>query len=722
MDFAMWHNVKSKVGVLLGLTLLAGSIGQAAPTKAAEQLCFDQPGVVECIAPEFRDYWEKNGGLPVFGYPQTAAYEEATPEGKFLVQYFERQRLEYHPETPAPFTILLGRINDEVLLRENRVWRDFPAAPQANGCQLFSETGHSVCGEFLKYWNSQGLDLGENGITYGESLALWGLPLSDPQEEINIDGDKVVTQHFERARMEWHTKDGKNQILLTRLGVTLVPMQLKMLAINDFHGQISTGRKVSNKDVGGAAYLSSYIKQARAKARYSLTVQAGDMVGASPPSSALLQDQPTMEFLNTLGVNVGTIGNHEFDEGTDELMRLIDGGCHPTAGCWDGANYPYIAANVIDKRTNKTILPAYHIVNVDGARIGFIGVVLKNTPEIVIPSGVANLEFIDEVTAINQAVTDLNGQGVHAIVVLAHEGGTQNATSGVITGPIAGIANNVNDDVDVIVSAHTHTSISGEVDGKLITQALSYSTAFADIDLTIDRAKRDIVGKKATIVTTFHEGMTPDAEVAAMVKKYEDQVAPQVNRVVGSASIAINNTPNDAGESALGNLIADAQRNTMNTQFAFMNPGGIRAPLDAGEITWGELYAIQPFSNDLVKMTVTGNDIYTLLNQQWQTQSDGTVRARILQISGLSYTWTDANPIGQKVLEVRGNDGKVLDKAASYTITVNSFLADGGDGFVVLKQGINREVGPTDLDGLVRYIEKLAQPVNANVENRIIKQ
>jgi len=377
---------------------------------------------------------------------------------------------------------------------------------------------------------------------------------------------------------------------------------------------------------------------------------------------------------------------------------------------------------VIDKRTNKTILPAYHVMNIDGARIGFIGVVLENTPEIVIPSGVTNLEFIDEVTAINQAVTELNGQGVHAIIVLAHEGGTQNATTGAITGPIAEIANGINDDVDVIVSAHTHTSISGEVDGKLITQALSYSTAFADIDLTIDRAKRDIVAKKATIVTTFHEDMTPDADVAAMVKKYEDQVAPQVNRKVGTAASAITNTANAAGESALGNLIADAQRNTMSTQFAFMNPGGIRAPLDAGEITWGELYSIQPFSNDLVKMTVTGADIYTLLNQQWQNQSDGTVRARILQISGLSYTWTDANPVGQKVVEVLDGNGKALDKAASYTITVNSFLADGGDGFVVLKQGTNREVGPTDLDGFVRYIEKLAQPISANIENRIVKQ
>lgn len=710
--------------LLMLIALVTTMVGTAQPAQAAEPLCFSQPGVYECIAPEFRAFWEQNGGLPIFGYPQTPARQEQTPEGTFLVQYFERQRLEFHPEKAAPYTILLGRVNDEVLAREGRNWRDFPAGSQAGNCQRFAETGRSVCGAFLRQWQSQGLDLGQRGVSFSESMALWGLPLSEPMVEMNVDGDEVLTQHFERARMEMHTSTGKggDQILLTRLGVMLVPMDMKLLAVNDFHGQISTGRKVSNRDVGGAAILASYIKQSRAKVRQSLTVFAGDMIGASGPSSALLQDQPTIDFMNRIGFDVGVVGNHEFDEGPEELMRLINGGCHPVAGCWDGANFPYLAANVVDKRTNKPILPAYDIINVAGARIGFIGVVLKGTPSVVSPSSVANLTFLDEATSINAAVDELHKEGVRAIVVLIHQGGFQNTSTGAVTGEIVKITEAMNDDVDVVVSGHTHSMLNTTIDGKLVTQSFSYSTAFTDIDLTIDRAKRDIVSKKATIITTFAEGMTPDPEIAALVKKYEDQVAPQVSRKVGTAASNITAEQNPAGESALGNLIADAQRARMNSQFAFMNPGGIRAPIEAGEVTWGELYAVQPFANSLVKMTLTGDQIYTLLNQQWQPQSDGTVRTRFLQISGLSYTWTDANPIGQKVVEVRGPDGQPLNRSAAYTLTVNSFLADGGDSFAVLKQGTARETGPNDLEGLVEYIEKLPQPFNSSIQNRIVKQ
>ncbi|MBA3470656.1 MAG: 5'-nucleotidase C-terminal domain-containing protein [Herpetosiphonaceae bacterium] len=703
--------------------LLMTMVGRVQPAQAAEELCFNQPGVFDCVAPEFREFWQSNGGLPVFGYPQTPARQEQTPEGSFLVQYFERQRLEYHPEKAAPFMILLGRINDEVLGREGRNWRAFPLATPAGDCVRFDETGQSACGEFLRYWRSQGLDMGDGGVSFRESLALWGLPLSAPMTEINVDGDEVLTQHFERARIELHASGkGGGEILLTRLGVMLVPLDMKLLTVNDFHGQISTGRKVSNKDVGGAAILAAYFKQERAKTRYSLTVHAGDAIGASGPSSALLQDQPTLDFMNRIGFDVGTIGNHEFDDGFEELMRVLNGGCHPVAGCWDGVDFPMLAANVIDKRTNKTILPAYTIINVAGARIGFIGVVLKGTAEIVIPSAVTNLEFRDEAASINAAVAELNKQGVHAIVALVHEGGTQNTQTGVVTGPIVGITEAMDDDVDVVVSGHTHTSINAMIDGKLVTQALSYSTAFGNIDLTIDRAKRDIVSKKATIVTTFHEGMTPDPEIAAMVKAYEDQVAPKVNRKVGVAATTITAEQNAAGESALGNLIADAQRAQMGSQFAFMNPGGIRAPIDAGDVTWGELYSVQPFSNDVVKLSLSGEQVYTLLNQQWQPQSDGSVRTRFLQISGLAYTWSDANPVGQKVVEVRGADGQPISRAATYTVTVNSFLAAGGDAFTILIQGTDRVVGPTDLDALINYVEKLPQPFSASIENRIVKQ
>lgn len=695
----------------------------AVPQAAPSELCFNQPGVIACIAPEFRDYWQNNGGLAVFGYPISGASQEQIGSGTFLVQYFERQRLELHPENAPPYNILLGRVNDEALQREGRDWFTFPKGQQAGAnCIAFAETQHTVCDDFLRYWRSRGANLGDPGVSFRESLALWGLPLSEPAEEQNIDGATVMTQHFERARLELQTINGRRQVLLTRIGAELVPLHMKILAINDLHGQLSTGRTVAGKNVGGAAYLAAYIEQRRAQVPYSLTVHAGDAVGASPPVSALFQDQPTMEFMNMLHFDVGTVGNHEFDEGLGELYRLVNGGCHPTAGCWGGENFPYITSNVINTSTGKTIFPPYKIINVAGARIGFVGAVLKDTPTIVIPSAVAGLEFRDEADSINAAVADLHQQGVHAIVVLIHQGGVQNQQSGQLTGPIVDIVNRLDPDVDIVVSGHTHQFTNAVINGKLVTQAFSYSTAFADIDVTYDRAKRDIVDKKADIVTTFNEGITPDPAVAAMVKKYEDKVAPLVNRVVGTATTAITADQNAAGESALGNLIADAQRAKMGTQFAFMNPGGIRAPIAQGEVTWGELYAVQPFANGLVKMSLTGDQIYKVLNQQWQPQQGGSIQTRFLQISGLSYTWNDSRAVGDKVVEVRGPGGQPIDRAASYTVVVNSFLATGGDGFTVLAQGTDRVPGPVDLDALVDYIQSLPQPFSAAIEGRIVKQ
>lgn len=714
------RSLQQFLAVFMGVAIALSVVGT--PKAAAGELCFNQPGVTACVAPEFREYWEQNGGLAVFGYPLEAAKQEQTPEGTFLVQYYERQRFELHPDQAAPYNVLLGRVNAEVLTREGRNWQDFPKGQQQGNCVAF-ETGYSVCDDFLRYWRSQGLNFGDRGVSYRESLALWGLPLSQPAAEQNIDGDTVLTQHFERARMEVHVTNGRRMVLLTRLGAALVPLNMKIFAINDFHGQISTGQRASNRPVGGAAYLAAYIKQRRQQVPYSLTVHAGDWVGASPPVSALLQDQPAMEFANALGIDVGTLGNHEFDEGVAELKRLVNGGTHPTAGAWGGAKFPYISANVFETSTGKTLFPPYLIKNVAGARIGFVGAVLKGTPEIVIASGVAGVEFRDEAESINAAVADLKKQGVKAIVVLLHEGGTQNAQTGALSGAVATIADKLDSEVDVIASAHTHTTINTERNGKLITQANSYSTAFADISLTIDRAKRDIVAKKAEVVTTFNDapGITPDPEIAALVKKYEDQVAPLVNRVVGNTATLLESARDAATDTGLGNLIADAQRTAMGTQMAFMNPGGIRAPIQAGEITYGELFSVQPFGNSLVKMELTGEQIYTLLNQQWQPQADGSVTVRILQISGLSYTYVNANPVGQKVAEVRFNNAPI-DRAATYTVTVNSFLADGGDGFRVLREGRNRVGGPLDLDALVQYIQSLPQPFTIGSEGRIVRQ
>lgn len=251
----------------------------------------------------------------------------------------------------------------------------------------------------------------------------------------------------------------------------------------------------------------------------------------------------------------------------------------------------------------------------------------------------------------------------------------------------------------------------------LVTQAFASGSAYADIDIEISRASRDVVAKSAAIITTWADegpGLAADAEAAALTKAAEDKVAPLVNQVIGKAATNITRSENGAGESAVGNLIADAQRAAMGTDFAFMNAGGIRADMAAGEVTWGALFTIQPFGNSLVKVDLTGQKIYDLFEQQWA----GQPYARTLKTSGLSYTWDAAAPVGSRIIAVHRN-GVPLDRAATYTVTVNSFIADGGDNFTVLRNGTNRVVGPVDLDALITHIQSLPQPFTATVEGRI---
>ncbi len=486
-------------------------------------------------------------------------------------------------------------------------------------------------------------------------------------------------------------------------------IDVQLLGINDLHGQLDVTRKVGGKEVGRADYLAAYLKQRESENNNTLLVHAGDIVGASSPVSALQQDEPTIELLNKMGFDVGTVGNHEFDEGVAEMMRLIDGGTHPKTGDFSGADFPYVAANVVDKESGEPILPPYVVKKVNGMPIGFIGVALSDTPSVVIPSAVAGVEFTDETEAINKAAAELKEQGVEAIVVLAHNPGNSQSDGSNASGEIVDIAKNVDDEVDVMFGGHNHSYLNTEVDGKLLVQSYAYGTAFSDVDLQIDPRTKDIVTKKAEIVTTFHDGIEPDAEVKEMLGKYEAEVAPIINQVIGTAKTTLTAGQNTAGESALGNFIADAQRDAMKTDFAFMNPGGIRADIEQGEVTWGELYNVQPFNNDLVKMTLTGQQVIDLLNQQWQNG-----QTRMLQISGLTYTWSN-----NKVVSVKLPDGTAIDPAAEYTVAANSFLAGGGDDFTIFNQGKNKEVGPVDLDALVNYVKEQSQPFTAEIEGRI---
>ncbi len=510
---------------------------------------------------------------------------------------------------------------------------------------------------------------------------------------------------------------------------------VKILAINDFHGQLPAGKKVSGKDVGSAGVLVAYLRAAEQGVDdRTIVVHAGDHVGASPPASALLQDEPAVSLMNLLANEhcvagqedprcnvVATVGNHEFDEGLAELRRLLDGGTYASGPFledpWGGARYPTVCANVVDAVTNLPVFPPYEVTVVDGVSVGFVGAVLAGTPGIVTPAGVAGLRFLDEADAINAAVAELARRQVHAIVVLLHQGGSQSAAG--ITGDIVQIVSRLDPEVDVVVSGHSHTFLNGLLPNAagapvLVTQAYSAGTAYADIDLVVDRRTGDVASKEARIATTWADGVAPDPEAAALQAAAEAKVAPLVNRHVGYASRDLLRTENTAGESTLGNLIADTQRAAMETDFAFMNPGGIRDDIRAGEVTWGALFNVQPFANDLVRVQLTGDQIRRLLEQQWV----GQTYPKLLKTSGLEYTWDAAQPVGRRGVAI-SRGGVPLDPAATYSVTVNSFLRTGGDAFTVLAEGTGAVVGPVDLEALVAWVAKLPQPFDAPALGRV---
>jgi len=494
------------------------------------------------------------------------------------------------------------------------------------------------------------------------------------------------------------------------------PFELQLLGINDFHGQLDTYN--SSINAGGVEYLAAYLKQREAKNPNTLLVHAGDVVGASSPVSSLLQDEPTIRILNELGFDVGTVGNHEFDEGIEEMMRLINGGSHPKTvqkyGEFEGANFPYIAANVIDAKTKETILEPYHIEEVNGVPIGFIGVALSDTPDIVVPSATEGIEFTDETEAINKYTAELKAQGVETIIVLAHNPSYSKADGSDASEELVDIANHVDDEVDVLFGGHNHSYTNTTVDGKVVVQSYASGTAFSDVDVLIDPVTKDVISAKSEVVTTYRDQITPDEEIRGILESYLDDVSDQLNEVIGSTPTAITRIANAAGESAMGNLIADSMRFQTGTDFAFMNPGGVRADIDAGEITWKEAFTVQPFGNDLVKMTVTGADIKALLEQQWGS------KVRIMPVSGLKVSYDDSRAAGDRIVSIVKDDGTPVEMDQNYTITVNNYMADGGDGYTVLAGITNRTVDVVDLDALVNYIKSEGE-INSKIEGRITK-
>ncbi len=530
----------------------------------------------------------------------------------------------------------------------------------------------------------------------------------------------------------------------------LPPVEVQVLAFNDFHGNLeapagSSGTVVTERPMtgppvtvpaGGAAFFADHIAALRATNPNTIVVSAGDLIGASPLLSALFHDEPTIEAMNLIGLDIAAVGNHEFDEGGPELLRMQYGGCHPQDGCADGTGFPgasfeYLAANVVvDAGTGKTLFPRYAIREFEGVPVAFIGMTLEATPTIVTPLGVGGLEFQDEVATVNALIPELEVQGVHAIVVLVHEGGFQTGLYDQCvdaSGAIVDIATQLSPAVDLIISGHTHAAYNCEIAGKRVTSALSFGRLITKIDLELDRSTREIISLAAENLIVTREGQGASA-ITSLLSHYLAIAAPLRDRVVGSTTgilgaprPAPGGTMTPAGESTLGDVIADSQLYATSSpslggaRIAFMNPGGVRADIDAGEVSFGEIFTVQPFGNSLVVMTLTGAQLHTLLEQQFTATT-----TRVLQPSaGFTYAWSTAAPIGAKVDPARMKlDGVVIDPTTSYRVTVNSFLATGGDGFRVLVDGQSRVGGLVDLQALEEYFHAQS-PVAPPAQDRI---
>lgn len=509
---------------------------------------------------------------------------------------------------------------------------------------------------------------------------------------------------------------------------------LRILAINDFHGNIATSSDAFG-GVGRADYLAANVAAARADVEHSVFVSAGDLIGASPLVSALFHDEPTVEAMNAMGLDVNGVGNHEFDAGLAELRRLQRGGPHPVDPDADGqpfagAAFDFLAANVIDDATGETIFPPYVVRRFAGVDVAFIGLTLQDTPSIVAADAIQGLSFRAEAQTVNALVPALRGQGIEAIVVLLHlggasAGGPSDCGSG-LTGPLAEVVADLHEAVDVVIAGHSNDEFVCRVGGTWVTMADSRGRLFTIIDAVLDPATGDLAVRAAENVPNAQAGVTPDPVVAALIDRYVALSATRANAVIGAVAAGLSREPNAAGESPLGGVIADAHLASTQAEgavVAFTNSGGIRTGLPGGAdggVTYGEAFAAQPFGNSLVTMTLTGAQIETLLESQFRGEAGED--SDVLQVSrGFSYAWNASRPIGDRVDPATiAIHGVSLDPAAPYRVTANSFLADGGDGFTVFTEGTERIGGALDIDALVAYFG-VVSPVGPGPQARITR-
>ena len=573
-------------------------------------------------------------------------------------------------------------------------------------------------------------------------------------------------------------RDAYQRLTSERVSADLVRVDL--LAINDFHGalepvdpKLSSSGRINNTPAGGAAFLARHLDRLRDRAEQNeaatITVAAGDLIGASPLLSAAFHDEPTIKAMNRIGLQVASVGNHEFDEGYRELLRMQRGGCLddgdgrnnqdscPGGTGFRGAEFQYLGANVrwAEQQGHRrpTVFPATKVIKVQGIKVGFIGMTLQDTPSIVTQSGVAGLKFTDEVRTANRIVPVLKERGVEAIVVLLHQGvvptdsASYDACTG-ITGPALEIGKNLHSEIDAVITGHTHQPYNCVIHGpdgrrRLMTSAASFGRLITDVHLLLNPRTGDVARRAAyaqnKIVTNNLDGLdsdtAPDANtrpvraLVSLIEKFKELVEPIANQVVGhiapeGETNSLTKSADDSGESPLGNLIADAQKNDPSVVppsgkkpvIAFMNPGGIRADLvenTNGDVTYEAAFTVQPFNNFDVSMDLTGQQILDLLDQQW-AGGNAAPNNKILQVSGIEYTWDESAEPGDKVVDgsvVVDHDGdpstiKVpLVPADSYRVVANSFLSDGGDNFSVFTGGQDKYVGGLDIDALTRYLE-----------------
>jgi 5'-nucleotidase len=495
---------------------------------------------------------------------------------------------------------------------------------------------------------------------------------------------------------------------------------LTILALNDFHGSLEAPRD----DYGGAAYLATHLRRERAAAEHSVTVSAGDLIGATPLISSLFHDEPTIEAANALGLDFHAVGNHEFDEGWRELLRMQHGGPRPgdTAPglrSFGGARFRFLAANVV-LEGGDTLFPPYAVQRFDGIPVAFIGLTLEGTPSLVTASGVDGLEFLDEARAINALVAEIRRQGIEAIVVVIHQGGYP-ADGGEdecrdFEGPIIDIVAATDEAVDLFVTGHTHRHYLCSLNGRPVTSAGSTGRWYTRIVAALDRRTGDlaVTGFDNVPVT---QDVQPAADLQALVARYRGLVEQEAGRVVGTITADLTRARNEAGMSAIGALIADAQlaatcaRDQGGAQVAFMNAGGIRNDFlfepsgdeREGQVTYAELFAVHPFGNYLVTMSLTGAQIHSLLEQQWLDRQSLNV---LIPSRGFSYAWSEERPSGERVDPASiAIDGVPVGPHERYRVTVNSFLAGGGDGFPVLIEGTDRHNGLLDIDALENYLK-----------------